>query len=86
MSIEATTGEVVKRKNDYVKKGDILISGKIMKGNEVSKLVQASGKIYGEVWYNIKVEHPLIHQIKKETGKQHKSYTIIFFNKTFSLF
>ncbi len=51
MSIEATEGEIIKRKNDYVKKGDVIISGKIMKGEEVSKLVKASGKIYGEVWY-----------------------------------
>ncbi len=86
ISIEAATGEAVKRKYDYVKKGDVLISGKIMKGNEVSKLVQANGKIYGEVWYNIKVEYPLVYQTKRETGKQHKSYAIIFLNKTFSLF
>lgn len=86
MSIEATSGEIVKRKNDYVKTGDIIISGKIMKGNEVSKLVQANGKIYGEVWYNIKVEHPLVHQSKVETGKKKKVYTFIFLNHSFSLF
>ncbi|MDD2470008.1 MAG: sporulation protein YqfD, partial [Bacilli bacterium] len=36
LRIDAIEGEIVKRKNDYVKKGDIIISGRIMKGQEVS--------------------------------------------------
>jgi similar to stage IV sporulation protein len=84
--INATEGEIIRQKNDYVKKGDIIISGKIMKGNEVSKLVKASGKIYGEVWYNIKVEHPLIYQSKISTGKEKKVYKIVFLNHSLSLF
>jgi similar to stage IV sporulation protein len=86
MSVEATEGEIVKRKNDYVKKGDIIISGKIMKGSEVSKLVKATGKIYGEVWYNIKVEHPLIYQNKVLTGRKKEVYKINFLNFSVSLF
>jgi similar to stage IV sporulation protein len=86
INVEATEGEIVRRKNDYVKKGDILISGKIMKGSEVSKLVKASGKIYGEVWYNIKVEHPLIYQSKVLTGKEKNVYKIKFLSFSLSLF
>ncbi|MFA5410147.1 MAG: sporulation protein YqfD [Bacilli bacterium] len=83
--IEAITGEIVRHKNDYVKKGDILISGKIMKGSEVAKLVKADGKIYGEVWYNIKVEHTLIYQNKIKTGKKRDVYKIVFLNNSLSL-
>ena len=86
MKIEAINGEIIKQKNDYVKKGDILISGKIMKGEEVIKLVQADGKIYGEVWYNIKVEQPLIYQINVPTGKIKEYYKIIFLNYEIPLF
>ncbi len=85
-AIYATEGEVVKRKNDYVKKGDVLISGKIMKGEEVVKIIKASGKIYGEVWYNIKVEYPLIHQSKIETGKKRDIYKVKFLDYSLSLF
>jgi len=85
-SIYATEGEIVKRKNDYVKKGDVLISGKLMKGEEVIKLIKASGKIYGEVWYNIKIEYPLIHHSKIETGKKRKVYKIKFLDYSLSLF
>lgn len=84
--IEAVEGEIIKHKNDYVKKGDILISGRIMKGEELSKLVKADGEIYGEVWYNIKVEHPLIYHSKIKTGKEKKAYRLIFLNYSISLF
>jgi similar to stage IV sporulation protein len=86
MRIEAIEGEIVKQKNDYVKKGDILINGKIMKGEEVANLVKASGKIYGEVWYNIKIEHPLVYQRKVLTGNTKNIYKINFLNYNFSLF
>ncbi|MDD2469555.1 MAG: sporulation protein YqfD, partial [Bacilli bacterium] len=86
LRIDAIEGEIVKRKNDYVKKGDIIISGRIMKGQEVSKIVKANGKIYGEVWYNIKVEHPLIYQSKVQTGKKKDVYKVVFLNRVFALF
>jgi similar to stage IV sporulation protein len=86
ISVEATEGEIIRRKNDYVKKGEVIISGKIMKGSEVSKLVKATGKIYGEVWYNIKVEHPLIYQSKVLTGRKKEVYKINFLNFSVSLF
>ena len=86
MKMEVFEGEIVKRKNDFVKKGDVIISGRIMKGNEVSKIVKASGQIYGEVWYNIKVEHPIIYQSKTLTGKEKKIYQIQFLNFGISLF
>lgn len=86
MKIEATEGEIIKHKNDYVRKGDVIISGRIMKGEEVSKLIKASGKIYGEVWYNIKVEHPLIYQNKIDTGKKQNIYKIMFLSHSLSLF
>jgi len=86
MKVEAVEGEIVRRKNDYVKKGDVLISGRIMKGNEVSKIVKASGKIYGEVWYNIKVEHPLFYQSKVLTGEKKRVYQIQFLNFNIPLF
>lgn len=86
LKIEAAQGEIIRRKNDYVKAGDVIISGKIMKGEEVSKLIKADGKIYGEVWYNIKVEHPLHYQSKKETGKKKNVFKIVFLRHSISLF
>ncbi|MEG0994842.1 MAG: sporulation protein YqfD [Bacilli bacterium] len=58
LKIEARDGEVIKKVNDYVKKGDIIISGQIHKGDDVKKNVSAKGSVYGEVWYKVKVEIP----------------------------
>lgn len=86
MRIDASHGEVVKKKNDYVKKGDIIISGNINKGEEVKNTIQAEGKVYAEVWYEVEVEYPLIYKEEYKTGKDKKTLTLTVFNKNFSWF
>ncbi len=44
--------------NDYVKKGDILISGIIKKDDETKNVMCATGKVYAEVWYEASVTLP----------------------------
>ena len=76
--IEAESGVVVKNYNNYVKKGDVVISGQIMSGEKLMDIVKASGKIFGEVWYNIRVEFPMIRSEKKETRETKTIYGIRF--------
>jgi similar to stage IV sporulation protein len=78
--IEAENGAILKKVNDYVNKGEVVISGNIYKNNEIVNIIKASGKIYGEVWYNIKVEFPLILDIKEETGENKSIYSFNIFN------
>ncbi len=63
-------GESVVKINDSVKKGDLLISGTIKKDNEIKDIVCASGKVYGEVWYQITASVPLEYTEKTRTGKK----------------
>lgn len=86
LSINGTSGEVIKNKNDYVKKGDILISGEIKLYDEIKKYVRADGVIYGEVWYKASVEYPLNYYEEIKTGKKKKVLTITFLNKQYRLF
>lgn len=59
MHIEADCGEIIKEVNDFVKKGDIIISGNIMRNEEtLVSQVKASGKVYGEVWYTVNTTVP----------------------------
>lgn len=60
--IVAEDGMILKKKNDYVEKGETVISGDILKDEEVKKSVVANGKIYGEVWYKVKVSYPLYYK------------------------
>lgn len=75
--IIAETGKAVVKKNTRVKKGQTLISGLI--GSETnSKAVVAKGTVRGLVWYEFKVEAPLVQQVKVYTGeKKSKWYAVL---------
>ena len=78
LNIEAETGEIVRKKYEYVRKGDTIVSGTIKnKEDEVSK-VKAEGKVYGEVWYSVTVELPKKYYEEKKISvpfsKDNKSY------------
>ena len=75
--IKASSGEIVKKENDYVNKGDVIISGLIMKKDEIKDIVEAKGKVYGETWYNVKVILPRTYKTTIYTGN---SYTKLSFN------
>ncbi len=86
VSIEATKGEVVKSKNDYVKKGDVLITGVIKNKEEVKTKVHAEGKVFAETWYQVSIDFPLKYYDSKLTGNEKKVLSFYFLGKEFSLF
>lgn len=84
--IKATTGEIVKKKDDYVSKGETIISGWIHNGETVVSKKCSMGKVYGEVWYKVSV---LIPKEKKDsilTGKKKKGIFIQLFQKEYNFF
>ena len=68
--IQADSGEIVKKKNDYVTKGETLISGLIYNKEDVVSKRCASGKVYGEVWYTVTVSLPKHYTEKNLTSKK----------------
>lgn len=84
--IDAIRGEKVKNINDYVKEGDTVISGYITLPNNTKVPTMASGTIYGEVWYKVDVDYPIVYQETNYTGKSRDVYVIKFFNHRISLF
>ena len=84
-SISATKGEIVKNKLDYVKKGDVIISGNIYLNDEIKESTSASGKVYGEVWYKSIVEYPLNYKEKKTLNDSKNIYIFKFNNFKFNL-
>ena len=79
--IDVSSGEIVKNVNDYVKKGDIIVSSNIMLYDNLKKKVSAKGNIYGEVWYKVHIEYPLNYYEEKETGKKKTIYNIKFMDR-----
>jgi len=84
--IIAKSGVKVKEVNEYVKKGDTVISGTIYLNEEIKEITKALGEIYGEVWYKISVEYPIIKEYEFETGNKKEVISVNFFNKNFIIF
>lgn len=64
-----SSGDAKVMVNDFVKEGDILVSGELVANEVVTGSVCATGDVYGEVWYTTKVSLPMNYEEKKETGK-----------------
>lgn len=86
IDIMASSGSVVKKVNDYVKKGDVIVSGEIKKNDTIMNYVKASALVYGETWYDVKVILPINYHDIVYTGKMKKRITINLFNKKIKLF
>ena len=86
MNITSSKGEVIKTVNDYVKKGDILISGIITKNDEEKNRVCAEGKVYAETWYQVTVEVPYNYKETIYTKEYKKNISFTIFNKRYALF
>ena len=72
-------GNVLVRQGEYVKKGTVLISGKITLYEDVKGVTSASGSVYGNVWYECAVEIPKEISNERLTGR--KRYNLNVGNK-----
>lgn len=84
-----TKGEVLVRSGDYVKKGDILISGEIKLYDKVMGNTLATGSIYGNVWYEAEIKMPKVTYEEVKTGKSRYNLNInnkILFKNKYLLF
>ncbi len=86
LGIEATEGEILKKKLDYVKKGDIIVSGVIYNKEKIVAQKCATGKVYGEVWYLVSLDIPVNYREENVTGRVKRQLEIKFLNKEFHLF
>lgn len=57
--IYSRKGQVLKNTYDYVKKGEVIISGNIFRNEKSVGKVNADGKVYAEVWYTVKANESL---------------------------
>ncbi|QQZ10826.1 sporulation protein YqfD [Heyndrickxia vini] len=68
-------GQPVVKVNQYVKKGQLLVSGTI--GNEHNeKKVAAIGKVIGKTWYKVDVNMPFKSEFQVYTGNEKRKYSL----------
>lgn len=75
-SIIAKSGVNMVENAQYVKKGDILITGEIILNEEVKDNICAEGIVMAETWYKINISIPLNYEEKEYTHK--KRYNLLF--------
>ena len=86
LDIDAYSGEVVKKKYDYVSKGEVIISGLIHNKEKIVSKKCAKGKVYGEVWYKVEVELPTNYKEEKVTNNERHLIEVSILNKNYPLF
>ena len=79
-------GIPLKEINDYVVKGEVILSGSIIHNEEVKNTICASGEIYGEVWYKVKVEVPFIEEYIEYTNKNRYNLNIKIDDNNYQIF
>lgn len=67
--------------NDFVEKGELLISGFIGKEGRM-EIAPAKGKVFGEIWYKSNVTVPLVSEFSTLTGEKKIKQSISVFNVT----
>ena len=74
--IIATQGNVLVHENQYIRTGDLLISGDINLNEKLKKQTCAQGVVYGEVWYKASISIPKKYQVKNYTGKTQTNFKL----------
>lgn len=74
--IKIKEGEALIDLNDYVRKGDTLVTGQIKHNEEIKRNICASGEVYANVWYTINVTVPIYYKEYIKTGK--KKYNFVW--------
>ncbi|MGO4887227.1 sporulation protein YqfD [Anaerobacillus sp. MEB173] len=65
--------------NDFVNKGDLLVSGFIGKEGK-TEIVPAKAKVLGEIWYKSTVDIPFVNDFSTFTGNTKTRYYLNIFN------
>src|SRR5699024_3890896 len=84
-----SSGQSLVERNDFVKKGDILVSNEIeveeSDEKKKKKTVPVRGNVYANTWYDVEVNASLESTQQKLTGEQTKSYRLQVKNKSFPI-
>ncbi len=72
--------------NDYVRTGDILISGDIIYNEESKKQVCASGRVFLKTWYTIDIETTKTYEEQTPLDKFRYNLKLKYHNKTKKIF
>ena len=86
VGMEVYSGFLSVDEGDFVRKGDLLVSGVYKSEKAPLRFLKASGRILGRVVQSFEVEIPLKQTKKVYTGEKIEKKTLIFFGNSIKLF
>ena len=86
VGMEVYSGFLAVNEGDFVRAGELLVSGIYQTDKAPLRFTRASGRILGRVERAFEVEIPLIQAQKVPTGDKIEKKTLIFFGKSIKLF
>lgn len=84
--IYSKQGEVLKNTDDYVRRGEVIISGNIFRNDKVVDRVRAMGKVYAEVWYIVKSNKSFKYLKDNISDKGYSKLVVSILGKDFTVF
>ena len=85
-SMNIKNGQIIKNRYEYVKKGDVIVSGYIYVNDKINDTVRAEGSVYGETFYKVRVKYPLKYKNIVKTKEHNKVLTFKFINSKIDFF
>lgn len=84
--IYAKNGVILKTENEYVSKGDVIVSGEVYLNETLKDTIRAEAKVYAETWYTVKLDFPLYYREEISTNNKKTVLNISVLNKDYNLF
>ena len=86
VGMEVYSGFLSVNEGDYVRKGELLVSGIYKEGRSALRFSRASGRILGRVSHIFELEIPLLQEKKVYLDEKIEKKTLIFFGKSIKFF
>lgn len=86
VGMEVYSGFLSVKEGDFVRKGDLLVSGIYKEGKAPLRISRASGRILGRISHTFEVEVPLVQSKKVYSGEKISKKTLNFFGNSIKLF
>lgn len=84
--IDSRKGQVLKNIDDYVEKGEVIISGNIFRNEKVVNKLRATGKVYAEVWQIVRLSEDIKYNKIYDKGTGFFKLGLSIFDKDISFF
>lgn len=85
LEIKSSSGEIIKKINDYVSPNEVIISGIIHNKEDIVSYRCAEGIVYGETWYKVKLSIPKEYIIEELTNNKSIGLNIKLFNNNLDI-